>query len=318
MSLALKCPICNSNSQYVNTLSSRFLKEEYESFLKSCSTSIINFVEIQEYVCMNCELGFSNPMLPGSDRFYHWISSSPYYYPSDRWEWGVLEDIFSKQIGSTLRAIDIGCGNGDFLSRISKISKISFEGIDTNQLAILRAQKRGLNTTCETVQERKQRLAENQLFDVVTSFHCLEHVSDPLEFVRDAISLLKPMGSFFFSLPLTPSSLEITNFTVLNHAPHHLTRWTQVSLKTLASELSLPIKFYFPNKQRSRFLATYALAYKFLTFDELFLINKWKFLIFKHPFVFWKYWQTYRRLVSQDKYPWDVVLCEIVNTNLSN
>jgi SAM-dependent methyltransferase len=78
-------------------------------------------------------------------------------------------------------------------------------------------------------------LHPSKRFDLVTSFHCVEHVEDPILFMRNIKSLLKPEGGVaWISAPLSPMSFEYGWFDPLNHPPHHISRWSKTALEKLA------------------------------------------------------------------------------------
>ncbi|AIE74663.1 MULTISPECIES: bifunctional 2-polyprenyl-6-hydroxyphenol methylase/3-demethylubiquinol 3-O-methyltransferase UbiG [unclassified Synechocystis] len=308
----VKCPLCGGYSQHNRHIDRFFLKKEYQT--KNDNRDFppdLSFEDSDEFKCTECELDFSYPMKEGSNLFYKYITNDGSYYANNRWEWTVLLDIFSKQLVSTpLKGLDIGCGNGPFLKKTSQLNEVNFEGIDTNSNAITQACAMGLKASCNSIRTLKETLNNQEKYDIVTSFHTMEHVSDPVVFVREALNLLKPGGRFFFSLPLTPSGLEIFHFTPRNHAPHHLTRWNTKSLNKLAKLLDVSIEFRFPPPQRSKERALYSLAYEYLPRKALFDRRKWNLLPFLHPIKFILYWTTYKKL-SKTKQIHDVVLCEI-------
>jgi hypothetical protein len=83
-------------------------------------------------------------------------------------------------------------------------------------------------------------------FAVVTSFHCLEHVDQPVEFVRGLLCATTAGGRVFLSTPYSPMSFERDWFDVLNHPPHHMTRWNLRAYQKLAEILGVQIRHYAP------------------------------------------------------------------------
>ncbi len=69
--------------------------------------------------------------------------------------------------------------------------------------------------------------AWNSTIDVVLSFYALEHVRDPLEFLRTVRRLLKPGGTFYFIVPNTYAN--VADFVVADHINH----FSEPSLRTL-------------------------------------------------------------------------------------
>jgi SAM-dependent methyltransferase len=86
-------------------------------------------------------------------------------------------------------------------------------------------------------------------FPVVTSFHCLEHVSQPVEFVRELLRATAPGGKLFLSTPYSPMSFESDWFDVLNHPPHHMARWNLAAYRKLAEILGVKMRHFAPRNR---------------------------------------------------------------------
>lgn len=96
------------------------------------------------------------------------------------------------------KLLDIGCGTGDFL-QVAQKKGWQVEGTEISQKAALDA----------------RRKIEGQVFigdlltldlplasyDVITLFHVVEHLINPVIFLRKIKSLLKPNGLFFLETP---------------------------------------------------------------------------------------------------------------------
>jgi SAM-dependent methyltransferase len=94
-----------------------------------------------------------------------------------------------------LRAIDIGCGDG-FMVKALFDEGFDAYGIEPSTDAIAKADPairsrivRGLATS--------QTLGQGQ-YDLLTCFQTLDHMPDPVGFVRDCFSALKPGGTALF------------------------------------------------------------------------------------------------------------------------
>lgn len=98
---------------------------------------------------------------------------------------------------------DIACGQGDGTAEISKNTKFTI-GYDTNYNYIKNAKKKfkkTKNLKFELIKENF-KLKKN-FFDVITSFHTLEHVKNRKVFLKNIFNGLKPFGNFFLEVPLS-------------------------------------------------------------------------------------------------------------------
>ena len=202
-------------------------------------------VRIRDYdllSCRACGLVSTVPMEAGDDDFYQWITRQSGYYPAFRWEWRiVIESIRRLSAQRPISVLDVGCGSGDFLSTINEIPGVDARGIDTTASSVQAGRARGLNIDCADM-ARYAMDNPNRRFDVVTSFHCIEHVSDPKGFLSAITSFLKPdIGVALVSAPLSPMSFETKWFDPLNHPPHHLTRWSLRALQELSKAIGLEL-----------------------------------------------------------------------------
>jgi 2-polyprenyl-3-methyl-5-hydroxy-6-metoxy-1,4-benzoquinol methylase len=192
--------------------------------------------------CESCDLEFANPLIPGNTNFYNYITKHEQYYCGERWEWDVVVNL----IKTKKSVLDVGCGDGEFLKKCKNELKNGAEyfGSDTTQSSVDICKSKGLNVFLGTIDNFIQQ-NKGKKFEVVTSFHCLEHVKDPVKFVRDLKSLLKKDGVLYISTPYNSYPREEW-FEVLSFPPHHLTAWRKKSYLALAREVNMKVKLYMP------------------------------------------------------------------------
>jgi 2-polyprenyl-6-hydroxyphenyl methylase/3-demethylubiquinone-9 3-methyltransferase len=114
--------------------------------------------------------------------------------------------------GAGARLLDVGCGAG-LLSEAMAKEGFAVTGVDAGAevVAVARAHaaEAGLgieyqNTTAEAL------VAEGVRFPVITALEIIEHVADPVEFLRALRALLAPQGVLFLStLNRTPASFAV-------------------------------------------------------------------------------------------------------------
>lgn len=134
------------------------------------------------------------------------------------------------------RLLDVGCGNGAFM-QLARAAGWSVQGMDFDAEAVAAARSVGLD-----VQQGGLELLEAQgpgSFDFVTLSHVLEHVHDPVAWLRALHRVVRPDGTLWLQTP---------NIASIGHArygadwrglepPRHLTLWTLQTLRRVLHEV---------------------------------------------------------------------------------
>ena len=190
------CKICGS-SEY---------KVAYEGPIRVGKFGNLSGVSYTIKQCLSC-MAASLPNLIGDHKAYY---ESPSY--RDEVD-GVITDAeyFSLHDGEQLRHLeitgtavfrdkvvaDIGCGAGSFLDAVSGHARESF-GVEPSALFRNSLQKRGYSSypyVADALSEKANKV------DVVVCFSVLEHIEDPLSFLRETLKLLSPGGKIILSTP---------------------------------------------------------------------------------------------------------------------
>ncbi|MDD5141902.1 class I SAM-dependent methyltransferase [Methanoregula sp.] len=243
------CPICCSESDFLCSLPSDYLKNELENNFNKKIPETVEIIDYSIYKCRQCSLEWADPSVPGSTEFYAWITNQSDYYPTKRWEWDILLDEMKKRNKKQISLLEIGCGNGEFLKTIRQKLIVHGIGLDTSLQSIEKCKKQDLIAYCENIDLFSQREEYQNFFDYVVIFHCLEHISNPKDLINSILPLLRDNGKIFISVPFSPTSYETFLFDPLNNPPHHLTRWNYSSCLQLASEVNLKIKISMPKSK---------------------------------------------------------------------
>ena len=125
---------------------------------------------------------------------YSWYQQRLYLKKAQAWHrWRRMKFRFKKHGIQPGNFLDIGCGHGMFVQAAAR-SGWKATGWDYPSDATAYAKNvLGLNIVEDELiaAVKSGKVGEGQ-FDFITSWHCLEHVSKPVEFLSYATRLLKP------------------------------------------------------------------------------------------------------------------------------
>jgi 2-polyprenyl-3-methyl-5-hydroxy-6-metoxy-1,4-benzoquinol methylase len=185
--------------------------------------------------CFECGLIYYSPEFYGDGNFYAKISKNDWYYESDKWEFDkALELVHQIRPKSIL---EIGCGSGEFLQKISSGVEYSF-GIDINESALTSARQKGLEVSSASVNDL------DRSFDMVFLFQVLEHLESPGNFLRAIEAKLNPGGILVLAVPNPDGYLKDLGTVTLDMPPHHNTGWKKETFEALAKMLNMKITNY--------------------------------------------------------------------------
>lgn len=134
------------------------------------------------------------------------------------------------------RLLDIGCGMGTFL-RVARSYGFAAEGLEPDA-ALAAELERVLKVKVHGVL-LEEAVLEQGAYDLVTSFHVIEHVQDPVAFLRQLGALIKPDGSIWIECP----SLELCHTGDLDSflwAPH-INTFSERSLRLAFRQAGLEV-----------------------------------------------------------------------------
>jgi len=236
----MKCAVCSSSSTVLWSERSWFLPGYARNF--------------HYRVCLSCESIYCDP-LPSSDE----IAS----YYADHFDYGWFEEHLAlkkfqaacrwKSVVTLLkkhhmdrgRVLDVGCGHGLFLSCAQR-SGWEAVGVDYPSIATTYArQQLGLDVVegdlCSVV--AGARIGAGS-FNLVVSWHCLEHVMDPMSFLRGMSAALAPGGKLLVAVPNVNSQgmrLCRENWVWCQQPYVHLTHFSDKALMLLARDCGLKV-----------------------------------------------------------------------------
>ncbi|MPY90080.1 MAG: methyltransferase domain-containing protein [Luteitalea sp.] len=100
------------------------------------------------------------------------------------------------------RLLDVGCGSGAHLMLLRQLGW-RVEGVDFDPSAVAAARARGLEVRCGTIDDQGYAAG---VFDAVVASHVLEHLFDPVRFIRECSRILAPGGRLVLVTPNTASA----------------------------------------------------------------------------------------------------------------
>jgi SAM-dependent methyltransferase len=134
------------------------------------------------------------------------------------------------------KIMDVGCGNGDTLRSLKDYGWDTY-GVDIDGRAIAYARKSGLSHVYRGTYEYLSKYPDNY-FDVIRSYHVIEHLDNPNKFIQLSRRKLKPGGEFICG---TPNSRSIhmrvfRSFWYNLDAPRHQYIFTPDNLTRLLGQ----------------------------------------------------------------------------------
>jgi SAM-dependent methyltransferase len=201
--------------------------------------------------CLDCGLCFTNPRPP--------VEAMPRFYPAvyaphrlPRRKAGQRRRLLAgcrrqrKERHSLPwhgqgRLLDFGCGGGSYLERMHR-QGWCVTGLDVSPAAVQRVREElGLRALVGTLPHPHLPPAG---FDVITMWHSLEHVHQPLLVLREARRLLAPGGKVIVAVP-NIDSLQFRWFGSAWYGldlPRHLTHFTPDTLKAMLQRAGFGVR----------------------------------------------------------------------------
>lgn len=245
LSVAPDCPVCGSPSTLVHARldavarMARALGVEPAPGLQEAAPGLAR--------CSRCGLEFAHPMREPGAGFYRFLVQSGFDYPRGRWEWRACQQRLARHGASgrsDLVVVDLGSGDGGFMRLVGGMPGVRIAGLDHNPDVVARCRAEGLDVIEGGLEDVSLRWPAG--VDMVTFWHVVEHVEDPVGLLDASRRCLREGGELCFSVPLTPMSYEHAWPDPFNEPPHHLTRWNLRSLEALADRLGMYMELDLP------------------------------------------------------------------------
>ena len=233
------CPVCGSDkhSVYLKGEGARLAAQAFGSSRTELATGTI-------LRCVGCGFGFSEhrPADEELGQLYREMDITTYQAESEGRRKTAQRhlEIVSGHLGGG-RLLDVGCASGVFLDR-AKSAGWDVTGVEPSPILYELARDllagRG-DVLPLTLQEAK---LESRQFDAITLWDVLEHVADPVSFLEQCRSHLKPGGLVFANVPdLESGSARLLGRRWPLLLPEHLNYFTRPSLLRCIQEAGLEV-----------------------------------------------------------------------------
>lgn len=214
------CPVCqHDQTSTVLTLNNFQFFSDSEHNPKQAT--------LQEQICENCHALFLNPCYSNTGFSILFEEAGQSYgstqqRPLEQFNW--INDRVKLKNSSFL---DIGCGSGSFLASLpNNIKKV---GVDIDQQSIDIAKKN--NSDITFICSAFENIAYDEPVDVMTMFHVLEHLQNPLQTLQRLHQIANDNTIFVIEVPIIENGLtnDINGF----FSAQHLTHFSRNSFKNI-------------------------------------------------------------------------------------
>ena len=232
-----RCPVTGTKGRVLSRRLGSNLAALYEDYFgEALPDEIVDRYfteEIREYHSPESDLRWFSPAPIGGPEFYQYLAKTyPWYYTPETWDKHYARNLLRS--AGVKRFLEVGCGEGCFLEMARQVG-LSGLGVETNEQARDRVRERGLEAVLPAELD-----AIDGDFDTLVMLQVLEHVPDPLGFVRYYVDRVRP-ARIVIAVP--------SHETLLSHVsdplawpPHHVTMWSRQSFEHLGPALGYRLR----------------------------------------------------------------------------
>lgn len=153
------------------------------------------------------------------------------YLMARKYALGNKKRLINREMDRRGNLLDYGCGTGAFLHSMAE-DGWQVQGIEPDEQARAIAEKRN-GQKIQTPSDLSG-FAENS-FDVITLWHVLEHVYEPLELCKEFFRILKPGGKLYLALPnhLSQDARKYRGAWAAYDVPRHLFHFNRLNINDI-------------------------------------------------------------------------------------
>lgn len=221
----MKCNLCNSQNY------------------KKRKGTVRDNKNLEIFECCDCGLVFLSESNHIDENFYE---NSNMHQSFDFYKWRnetLIDDTrryeFLKNSLINKKVLDFGSGNGGFLKLTKNISK-KVLGVELEKAVIPFYKEESI-----CIENNLDNI--NDKFDVITSFHVIEHIKEPFEILNKLKNLLEDNGKLIIEVPNANDALltiyENEAFSNFTYWSCHLYLYTHHTLSLLAKQSGFEVEF---------------------------------------------------------------------------
>jgi 2-polyprenyl-3-methyl-5-hydroxy-6-metoxy-1,4-benzoquinol methylase len=250
MLIMAACPVCENDAfapteqtvdvaevllRWEKAVDIRFPRAVHQSYRSSTSGPAVL------HRCAVCGFGRFEPANEGTRAFYDAIEEVSNYYVDGKWEFEqAIRDLRNFRARSVL---DVGCGSGHFLRLLRKSEpRMQLAGQDLSSKQLKRVRAEGFETVLGMPRPSLRAARDIEPFDAICVLQTLEHVAEPLAFLRSVLRLLRPGGVMIISTPNAAGPIRHFPDAITEVPPHHLTQWTEAAFRAALPRLGLRLE----------------------------------------------------------------------------
>ncbi len=225
----INCPICNSTENNI------IYKSIHRVYIKNKLTVWPSNLA----ACKKCGMIFANPQPTQRSLEFYYNSALRYGEVSEDNIRAQLNFIHKNTANTCKKLFDIGAFYGSFLNIARNEYGYSVYGIEPSKEEV---QKAWANYKIKLIQgffNERFVISFDRRFDIVTISNTLEHISNPVEFLKMAAQITNINGFIYVDVPNTslPNIRNVADFFSFEH----IMNYTETSLINLASKLKLKV-----------------------------------------------------------------------------
>lgn len=228
------------------------MKNFNKIFCSICgSGSIFNYSKDYPYIkeCHDCKIVFTHPLPEGLTEAYDEDYYKIWYEKQLRQRVKLWRRRLKtvKKFCKPGKLLDVGTGDGLFL-KVAKTANFNICGTEISPDAV-RAAKNLYNLDIHLTEIENADFEENS-FDVITIWHVIEHVKNPLEVMKTLYKLSKPGAVVFVATPNLEKHLSRIIYRLKSNKPYpfyspkgeqHLFHFTEYTLKSIIKKAGFNI-----------------------------------------------------------------------------